>query len=59
MKFYEVIEMKKNIILILIAIASLLAWILPQPMGMYMPLIILTLVIIYLLIDIIKNGNKL
>lgn len=59
MKFYEVIEMKKNIILILIAIASLLAWILPQPMGMYMPLILLTLVIIYLLIDIIKNGNKL
>ena len=51
-------KMKKNTILILIAIAAILALVLPKPAGMIIPLIILMPVLIYLVIDIIKNGNK-
>ena len=51
-------KMKKNTILILIAIAAILALVLPKPAGMIIPLIILIPVVIYLIVDIIKNGNK-
>lgn len=50
--------MKKDTILILIAIAAILALILPKPAGTVIPLIILIPVVIYLITDIIKNGNK-
>ena len=50
--------MKKDTILILIAVAAILALVLPKPAGMIIPLIILIPVVIYLIVDIIKNGNK-
>lgn len=37
---------------------EILALVLPKPAGMIIPLIILMPVLIYLVIDIIKNGNK-
>lgn len=56
----EVMRMKKDtiLILILIAVAAILALVLPKPAGMIIPLIILIPVVIYLIVDIIKNGNK-
>ena len=54
----EVMRMKKDTILILIAVAAILALVLPKPAGMIIPLIILIPVVIYLIVDIIKNGNK-
>ena len=50
--------MKKNTILILIAIAAILALVLPKPAGTVIPLIILIPAFIYLITDIIKNGYK-
>lgn len=50
--------MKKDAVLILIAVAAILALVLPKPAGMIIPLIILIPVVIYLIVDIIKNGNK-
>ena len=50
--------MKKDTILILIAVAAILALVLPKPAGVIIPLIILIPVVIYLIVDIIKNGNK-
>ena len=50
--------MKKNTILILIAIAAKLALVLPKPAGTVIPLIILIPAFIYLITDIIKNGYK-
>lgn len=50
------IKMKKFIVLWLIAVAVILELILPKPLGMVIPLIILVPVVIYIVIDIIKNG---
>ncbi len=50
--------MNKDTILILIAVATILALILPKPIGTVLPLIILVPVVIYLIVDIIKNGNR-
>lgn len=50
--------MKKDTILILIAVAAILALVLPKPAGMIIPLMILIPVVIYLIVDIIKNGNN-
>ncbi len=49
--------MKKDITLILITVAAILALVLPKPVGTVIPLIILIPVVIYLIVDIIKNGN--
>lgn len=53
-----VISMKKQFILLLISIAVILALVLPKPMGTIIPLIILVLTVIYLIVDIIRNGNN-
>lgn len=50
--------MKKDNILILIAIAAILTLIFPEPVGTVISLIILIPVVIYLLFDIIKNRNN-
>ena len=50
--------MKKDITLILITVAAILALVLPKPVGTVIPLIILIPVVIYLIVDIIKNGNQ-
>lgn len=50
--------MKKELILLLIAIAVILALVLLKPIGTVIPLIILVLVVAYLIVDIIKNGNN-
>lgn len=54
----EVMRMKKDTILILIAVAVMLALVLPKPAGTVIPLIILIPVVVYLIVDIIKNGNR-
>ena len=54
----EVMRMKKGTILILIAVAVMLALVLPKPAGTVIPLIILIPVVVYLIVDIIKNGNR-
>lgn len=54
----EVMRMKKDTILILIAVAVMLALVLPKPVGTVIPLIILIPVVVYLIVDIIKNGNR-
>ena len=51
-------KMKKDTILILIAVAAILALVLSKPAGMIIPLMILIPVVIYLIVDIIKNGNN-
>ena len=53
-----VISMKKQFILLLISIAVMLALVLPKPMGTIIPLTILVLTVIYLIFDIIRNGNN-
>ena len=50
--------MKKDTILILIAVAVMLALVFPKPAGTVNPLIILIPVVVYLIVDIIKNGNR-
>ncbi len=50
--------MKKQFILLLISVAVILALVLPKPMGTIIPLIILVLTVIYLIFDIIRNGNS-
>ena len=50
--------MKKQFILLLISIAVMLALVLTKPMGTIIPLIILVLTVIYLIVDIIRNGNN-
>ena len=54
----EVMKMKKDTILILIAVAVMLALVLPKPAGTVIPHIILIPVVVYLIVDIIKNGNR-
>lgn len=54
----DVMKMKKDTILILIAVAAILTLVLPKPAGMIIPLMILIPVVIYLIVDIIKNGNN-
>lgn len=41
----------------MIAIATILALVLSKPAGTIIPFIILIPVVIYLIVDIIKNGN--
>lgn len=50
--------MKKQFILLLISIAVMVALVLPKPMGTIIPLTILVLTVIYLIFDIIRNGNN-
>ena len=49
--------MKRDTTLILIAVAAILALVLPKPAGTVLPLIILVPVVVYLLADLIRNGN--
>ncbi len=58
MKLLEMMRMKKDTILILIAVAVIFASVLPKPIGTVLLLIILVPVVIYLIVDIIKNGNR-
>ena len=53
----EVMRMNKDTILIMIAAAVILTLALPKPVGTVLSLIILVPVVIYLIVDIIKNGN--
>lgn len=50
--------MKRGILLLLIFIAAVLALVLPKPMGTMIPLVILAVVVVYLIVDIIRNGNS-
>lgn len=50
--------MKKDAIFILIAVAAILSLILSKPERTVIPLILLIPVVIFLIVDIIKNGNK-
>lgn len=50
--------MKKNGILLLIAVAVIIGLIFPKPISTILELIILIPISIYLIIDIVKNGNK-
>lgn len=50
--------MKRTVVLILLAIASMLALILPKPINAVIPLFLLVPLVIYLIVDIVKNGNK-
>lgn len=58
MEVMEVMRMKKDTILILIAVAVIFASVLPKPIGTVLTLIILVPVVIYLIVDTIKNGNR-
>lgn len=53
----EVISMKRDFVLLLISIAVIVALVLPKPMGTIIPLVILLSVVVYLIVDIIRNGN--
>ncbi|MDD3361082.1 MAG: hypothetical protein PHW34_05345 [Hespellia sp.] len=50
--------MKKDSILLFIAIAVLLGNVLPNPINTIVSLIILVPIVVYLVVDIIKNGNS-
>lgn len=50
--------MKKTVVFILLVIASMLAFILPKPIKTVIPLFLLVPLVIYLIVDIVKNGNK-
>ncbi len=54
----EVMRMNKDTILIMIAAAVILTLALPKPVGTVLSLIILVPVVIYLIVDIVKNGNR-
>lgn len=54
----EMMRMKKDAILILISVAAVLASVLPKSVGTVLLLIILVPVVIHLIVDIIKNGNR-
>lgn len=57
LKIVEEMRMKRDTTLILIAVAAILALVLPKPAGTVLPLIILVPVVVYLLADLIRNGN--
>lgn len=50
--------MKKEIILLLISVAVILECVLPKPINTVVSLVILVPSTIWLIIDIIKNGNR-
>lgn len=50
--------MKKTVILVLLATTSILGLILPQPIIIFVSLLILIPLIIYVIVDIVKYGNK-
>lgn len=50
--------MKKTLILVLLATTSILGLILHQPIKIVVSLLILIPLIIYVIIDIVKYGNK-
>ncbi len=50
--------MKKIVILVLLATTSILDLILPQPIKIVVSLLILIPLIIYVIVDIVKYGNK-
>lgn len=50
--------MKKNIIFLLIAIIALISFLVPEPIGTVIALVTLIPTIIYLIIDLVKNGNR-
>ena len=54
----EVMRMNKDTILIMIEAAVILTLALPKPVGTVLSLIILVPVVIYLIVDIVKNGNR-
>ena len=58
MSVIEVMRMNKDTILIMIAAAVILTLALPKPVGTVLSLIILVPVVIYLIVDIVKNGNR-
>ena len=55
---YEEMWMKKTVILVLLATLSILGLILPQPVKTVISLLILIPLIIYVIADIVKYGNK-
>lgn len=50
--------MKKENIILLIAIAVILGFILPKPINTVVSLMILVPTTIYLIVDTVKSGNK-
>lgn len=50
--------MKKNVIFALLVIVSILASNLPKPINVVISLLILVPLIIYLIVNIVKYGNK-
>ena len=50
--------MKKEIILLLIEVTLILEWVLQKPINTVVSLVILVPSTIWLIIDIIKNGNR-
>lgn len=54
----ENIQMKRENIISLILIAVIIGFVLPKPISTIVSLIILVPTVIYIIIDIVKNGNK-
>ena len=50
--------MKKEVVSLLIAVTVILGFILPKPVNTVVSLLILVPTAIYLIVDIIKNGNS-
>lgn len=50
--------MKKEITLLLITVAVIFGFVLPEPINTVVTLIILVPTVIYLTVDIIRNGNR-
>ena len=50
--------MNKTVVCILLFIASMLAQFLPKPINVVISLFILVPLVIYIIVNIIKNGNK-
>ena len=57
-KVVEGISMKKEVVSLLIAVTVILGFILPKPVNTVVSLLILVPTAIYLIVDIIKNGNS-
>lgn len=50
--------MNRTVVSILFLIVSMLAQFLPKPINVVISLSILVPLVIYIIVDIIKNGNK-
>lgn len=50
--------MKKDVVFLLIAVVVLVSFALPKPADTIVALVALIPTAIYLIIDIVKNGNK-